>query len=333
MNAHTALPQKMKTTSNELMRRLMNTSQGLPDSDANMVEAVNRYMVKMRNSGYGEKYRWYTFVNTVRGYRRRVMEVEEGVRPLYRETKNGERERHMAKTSAFSKWFKKRANKEDTLKETEPKTIKRSPWNKKGPQKEEGDTREIEGVIFLPHSTNSALQRFLQAADDKVTKAFGMPRTRYMEKGGLTYRAMLVRKNPWLRLGGGGVRPSCHICMIQEGKGTMCRREGTVYRVECKLCERGEGIVGRVKTKTWYIGETSRSCYERLKEHMWLFTHKKDGDPEKGEASSVFWKYSRDAHGGVMQEEDWSSKVTSTHFTALSRQLAEAVQIAEGKGG
>ena len=113
----------------------------------------------------------------------------------------------------------------------------------------------------------------------------------------------------------------------------LCRREGTVYRVECKLCERGEGIVGRVKTKTWYIGETSRSCYERLKEDMWLFTHKKDGDPEKGEASSVFWKHSRDAHGGVMQEEDWSSKVTSTHFTALSRQLAEAVQIAEGKEG
>ena len=121
MNAHTALPQKMKTTSNELMRRLMNTSQGLPDSDANMVEAVNRYMVEMRNSGYGEKYRWYTFVNTVRGYRRRVMEVEEGVKPLYRETKNGERERHMAKTSASSKWFKSEPIRRTPSKKWSPK--------------------------------------------------------------------------------------------------------------------------------------------------------------------------------------------------------------------
>ena len=220
-------------------------------------------------------------MNTVKGYRRRVKEDEEGVRPLYREAKEGERERHMAKTSASSKWFKKRANKEDTLEEMEPKTTRRSPWRKKGPQKEEGDTREIEGVIFLPHTTNSALQRVLQATDDKVTKALGMPRTRYVEKGGLTYRDILVRKNPWFRLGGGCGRPSCHICISQGGKGTTCRREGAVYRVECKLCERGEGIVGGVKTKTWYIGETSRSCHERLKEHMWLFTHKKDGDPEK----------------------------------------------------
>ena len=34
-----------------------------------------------------------------------------------------------------------------------------------------------------------------------------------------------------------------------------------------------------------------------------------------------------------MREEDWSSKVTSTHFTALSRQVTEAVQIAEGMEG
>ena len=106
-----------------------------------------------------------------------------------------------------------------------------------------------------------------------------------------------------------------------------------MYRVECKLCEKGEGIVEGEKTKTWYVGETSRSSYERLKEHMWLFTHKKDGDPEKGEASSVFWKHSRDAHGGVMREEDWSSKITSTHFTALNRQVTEAVTIAEGMEG
>ena len=59
MNDHTALPEKMKreTTSNELLRRLLNTSQGLPDSEADMEEAVNRYMVEMRNSGYDERYR------------------------------------------------------------------------------------------------------------------------------------------------------------------------------------------------------------------------------------------------------------------------------------
>ena len=67
MNAITTMTEKMKreTTSNELMRRLLNTSQGLPNSEADMEEAVNEYMVQMRNSGYNAQYRYKTLVNTV----------------------------------------------------------------------------------------------------------------------------------------------------------------------------------------------------------------------------------------------------------------------------
>ena len=89
--------------------------------------------------------------------------------------------------------------------------------------------------------------------------------------------------------------------MSQGGKGTSCRREGAVYRIDCLKCEKGveEGVEG--VTKTSYIGETSRSCFERLKEHMWLFVHKKSGDPAKQEANSVLWNHSRDEHDGVMR--------------------------------
>ena len=54
MHANTAMTDKVKreTTSIELMRRLLNTSQGLPDTQADMEEAVNNYMITMRNSGY-----------------------------------------------------------------------------------------------------------------------------------------------------------------------------------------------------------------------------------------------------------------------------------------
>ena len=82
------------------------------------------------------------------------------------------------------------------------------------------DTREIEGVTFLPHTKGSSLQKVLQKANDLVTKALGMPRTRYVEKGGLTLKDLLVRKDPWYRLGGGCGHPTCHICMSKGGKGT-----------------------------------------------------------------------------------------------------------------
>ena len=146
-------------------------------------------------------------------------------------------------------------------------------------------------MIFLPHTSESDLQRLLQKTDDEVTKALKMPRTRYVEKAGVTLKDLLVKKNPWYSLGGGCGRPSCHICLSQGGKGTSCRREATCYKIECKLCDQKEE-----GGRTWYIGETSRSTYERLQEHMWLFTHKKQGDPAKDEASSALWIHFRDEH-------------------------------------
>ena len=63
---------------------------------------------------------------------------------------------------------------------------------------------------------------------------------------------------------------------------------------------------------------------------MWLFNNKKEGDPEKQEASSALWRHSRDAHGGRMKMEDWKSSITSSHRTALGRQVTEAMSIAKG---
>ena len=128
-------------------------------------------------------------------------------------------------------------------------------------------------MIFLPHTAGSELQKLLQQTDDEVTKALGMPRTRYIEKGGSTLKDLLVRKDPWYRLGGGCGRTSCHICHHQGGKGTSCRREAVCYRIECLICDKRSGgsnneEAGGGGGKTWYIGETSRSAYERVKEHM-----------------------------------------------------------------
>ena len=247
----------------------------------------------------------------------------------------GARERHMAKIGAAANWFRRgREVKEDFLEGMGRPIHRRNPWRKGAPPKEAGDTREVEGVVFLPHTKGSSLQKVIQRADDQVTKALGMPRTKYVEKGGTTLKDLLVKKDPWFKLGGGCGRSTCHICISQGGKGTSCRRESVCYEIESAICakENEEGGVDR-KRKTKYVGETSRSSHERMREHLWLFVHKKDGDPEKGEAKSVLWRHSREEHRGGMGVEDWMSKVTSTHFNALNQQVTEAVKISEGGGG
>ena len=79
----------------------------------------------------------------------------------------------------------------------------RNPWRKEHPKGGNRDSREVEGVTFLPHTRNSNLQKVIQKADDQVTKALGMPRTKYVEKGGTTLKDLLVRKDPWYKLEGG----------------------------------------------------------------------------------------------------------------------------------
>ena len=65
---------KRETTSNELLRRLLNTIQGLPNREEDTLAAVNKYMVEMCDSGYEERYHYDTLVNSVKGFRRKVKE-------------------------------------------------------------------------------------------------------------------------------------------------------------------------------------------------------------------------------------------------------------------
>ena len=65
-----------------------------------------------------------------------------------------------------------------------------------------------------------------------------------------------------------------------------------------------------------------------------MFEARKEGFDEDGEptpASSVLWIHSKEEHGGEMLKEDWKVKIISSHRTALSRQVTEAVKIRDSE--
>ena len=144
-----------------------------------------------------------------------------GKRPLYREAHDGERDRYYGRISASANWFKRKGTNTDMEDYHNKGPMRRHPWRKQEPPGGGGgDNRPVEGVVFVPHTADSDLQRKLQKVDNDVTKAQQMPRTRYVERAGVTLRDLLVLKNPWYRLRGGCGRPSCHLCLSQKGKGT-----------------------------------------------------------------------------------------------------------------
>ena len=81
----------------------------------------------------------------------------------------------------------------------------------------------------------------------------------------------------------------------------------------------------RQGTRTKYIGETSRSAYERIKEHLDGLRRCMEPPDESLEDTNPLLKHQWVHHQG-QQPEFWA-KVLTKHFTAFSRQVREGVII------
>ena len=89
-----------------------------------------------------------------------------------------------------------------------------------------------------------------------------------------------------------------------------CKAEGVLYKLSCENC-------GSI-----YVGETSRSVYNRVKEHnAGHLNQAKD---------NALWKHSASQHEGIHQR--YKCEVVSKHREPLERQITEWVEIVkEGK--
>ena len=349
MKSSSAMPERIKreTLVNELLRRLLNTTQNLPDARKESVEVTNQYMITMKISGYNQKIRRETVISAFKGLKEKLHQSNEDGKRLHRHKEEGARERHMSKIRLKSNWFNKKKkgsipsqptpsvdqNMQQTNQVPGPsfslsqqrRRGKRSQKPLPNPPLKKQDNRRVESVIFIPHTANSSLRKKLQESDDEMTRVLGMGRAKFIEEAGMKLSSMLVVKDPWFQLNGGCGRRTCYPCISSKGKGLSCRSESICYQIVCKLCQKND------EKKTIYIGETSRSGYERILEHMTMFKLKKEGDPEKNQQNSVFWGHSRDSHQGTMKTYDWEIKLVSSHKSALNRQVTEATRISREK--
>ena len=82
--------------------------------------------------------------------------------------------------------------------------------------------------------------------------------------------------------------------------------------INCLECKKKEMNVE-------YIGETSRTTYERGGEHLRDLVGEVPGKP--------LWEHAKEEHGGETQTSWYKISVTEKHKTALQRQLREALNI------
>ena len=183
---------------------------------------------------------------------------------------------------------------------------KRREKRKQKGKKADKEEPEIVTVLFVPQTPGGELSKRLQRAEEKISKLTG-EKIRMVERAGRTVKQLLHRSNHW----SGGVcgRDKCLPCLNGEGK-QDCRDKNIVYDIICSNCEAKD-------QQTVYTGMTSRTAYERGKEHVTkLIACAQD---------SALYKHTEEFHLG--EEVYFKMKTIKKHFSALDRTLHEAVRI------
>ena len=134
-------------------------------------------------------------------------------------------------------------------------------------------------------------------------------RVKFVERGGVTVKDLLVRNNPWGKVKCG--RDKCMSCPWSK-EGGECRQESVVYQIECVRCK-GEGVLAE------YWGETARTAFERGEEHL-------SGLEARYEKNSL-WKHSLVYHEGSLTRTELKMTVVERHRSPLTRQIQEGVEL------
>ena len=263
------------------------------------VEMLTEFSERMRDSGWGERFRTEIILSILKGWRRMREAQDQGKRPINRPKSwnQGVREEN--------KWKNK------------------TTWYRQG-----GYTT----VIFCPYTPNSVLANKWKEAEARGAASRGW-RYRVVELGGRSLRSTLCRY-PW---GIPCTDPTkCFVC-TSGGKGP-CTRPGCTYQIQCLVCrdqgpntvpqeeeEEGERRPGQgeagVPCQALYHGESGYSAYTRGLGHQ--------AELKKHNKKNALWRHCQLYHNS--EEVPFQMSVASTHSDPLSRKTREGVVIISGQ--
>ena len=244
MLARSAMPEKMKRVSltQEALRILRNTSTEVPWE--RVAEMLTDFCLRMKISGYSEKYRETIIHSALAGWDRMLELDRTGEKPLYRERGWNEENRRKEKESKKSGWFRGKG----------------------------GNVCDF--PIFCPISPGGRLaDKWRRIVEDVRASTGGEVRAKVIEQAGVPLHSMLGKAVP--RCEDLCSKADCQPCLGKQTKHQSCHRGalgGVGYEQECLLCKEQ----GKVAL---YHGESGRTLYTRSKEHQRDLEKKKADNP------------------------------------------------------
>jgi len=346
---------KFSIMANELKRRLEVLNEKI--DGAEKVKIIDRYVQQLKNSGYSRKQTWEMVVSAVRSYERKENERKDERKPKYRHGKDTFGQRARKKLTENVTWF--RNNRSKTKKELNSNSGK-TRWR----HQNEKVTDSPQAVLFVPCTDGSVLAKDIREVIQtlkpftkihlKVVERAGRKLIETLHKSN-PWENAICKRNDCL--------PCTSSRKDQKEAVKSCKRRSIVYKTWCHTCKvktrqeieekyaekkkedkndkkrkRNEKatekesekdlqkkIERELEERTYkYIGETSRSCYERATEHL---RDLRDMEPGIHLLNHIIQK-----HMETPNDVEFRMKILSSHFTAFNRQITEAVRINRNKG-
>ena len=180
-------------------------------------------------------------------------------------------------------------------------------------------------VLFVENTKHGLLAKRLQEVEKRLAGTTSF-RVRVTEMAGMALSRLLPSTNPWGQSDCG--RVDCVICSQDDENKQDCKRRNVLYESSCTVCrvetdatkEAGKMMNCFQKDgKGLYIGESSRSLYERSKEHL------RDRNDRQDDSHQV--KHWLTDHPDLSSPPKFKFKLVSSFTDPLTRQIAESVRI------
>ena len=213
--------QKYSILSNELIRRLSNISQDLPEDieRKEKIWVIDTMTKQLKNSGYSRMESAEAVVSGVRGFERKCeRRKKEDGSTFYRHGRDTLKKRVRKKLTEKTSWYKEKKR------EDEEKDQKKDEWRvrlggvKKEKRGEKGGEikRKIKAVLFVPYTKGSRLAKELRENEEIMEKLTGY-RLKIVERSGMKLENVLHKSNPWA--GEDCERVGCLLCHTKKVTG------------------------------------------------------------------------------------------------------------------
>ena len=291
---------------------MLNTSDRI--SQMERMQILDDFSEKMLRSGYNITQVREILISGIRGYLRKLNLAKQRGTKLYRSAKSSLADRIKKKIFEKTSWYREKKN---FLKKSAQNPGKK--FSKKQ-KKSDPQNKKIKAVLFVPRTERGELLSRLKEEEAKLTDITGY-RVKLVESSGTQLSRILCKRNPWAGQDCG--RPDCLVCGEGEAGGGDCRRRNITYVTTCINCVKIRKEDNTAKEPARYIGESARSGYERGREHLDDYLHRRE--------DSHMAKHSMLEHPG--EEVTFKMKVLAKHKSAFERQVTEAVLIEMGDDG